>query len=287
MRLITAKLKDREILGLVNPEKTHFVKINTLGVSFIDMIDLINRITTEEFNLLSKLDFLSIKETYSLSDIEFLSPIPKPMHDIICLGVNYADHAEEFGSNALEVPVYFSKRAAVTTGHLGTLDGHFEVDEHMDYEVELAIIIGKKAKKIQPEIAEDFIFGYTLLNDFTSRVLQKRSSQWYLGKSTDGFAAMGPWIVTRDEIPMPFSLSFCSRVNGEVRQNSNTDFMIHGINKVLSEISQNITLYPGDIISMGTSAGVGMGFDPPKMLKSGDIVECEIEKVGILKNFVG
>jgi len=287
MRLITARIDKDNVLGIVNSEKTHMAAISTLGFDFADMTQLITEITPEELDLLSKLDFSSAKKVYPLSEVEFLSPIPKPIHDIICLGVNYAAHAAEFGREAPNVPVYFGKRAATTTGHLQTFDGHLEVDEALDYEVELAVIIGKQAKKIRLEEVEEYIFGYSIFNDLTLRNVQKRHNQWFLGKSVDGFAAMGPWIVTKDEMPMPFSLSLCSRVNGEVRQSSNTDLLVHGIDKVISEMSQSITLYPGDIIATGTPSGVGMGFNPPKMLKKGDVVECEIEGLGVLKNIVG
>ena len=288
MRLITAKLKNNrsEVLGVVNPEQTHMAAINDLGFDFADMLDLISRITPDELKKLSATDFSAAK-LHSLSEIEFLSPIPRPKHDIICLGVNYAAHAAEFGREAPDAPVYFGKRAATTTGHLAVLDGHLDVDTFLDYEVELAVIIGKECKKIKLEDVEDYIFGYSIFNDFTSRALQRKHMQWFLGKSTDGFAAMGPWIVTKDELKMPFSLSLACRVNGEARQNSNTDLMVHGIAKVIAEMSQSITLYPGDIIATGTPSGVGMGFDPPKSLKTGDVVECEIEGLGILKNTIG
>jgi len=285
MRFVTAMLGNNEVLGIVNPEKTHIAEINALGFNFCDMLDLVARITPQELEKLTKTDFASVK-AHPLAETKLLSPIPRPKYDIICLGQNYAAHAEEFGSKPPEVPIYFGKRATSTAGHLSEIDGHFEVDKFMDYEVELAVIIGKEAKKITYETVEDYIFGYSIFNDFTSRSLQKRHHQWYLGKSTDGFASMGPWIVTKDEMPMPFHLSLESRVNGEVRQKSNTELLLHGIEKVLVEMSQSITLYPGDIIATGTPSGVGMGFDPPKMLKSGDVVECEIEGLGILKNFV-
>jgi len=288
MRLITAKLKkdNKELLGILTPEGTHVAEIKALGFNFNTMLELIERITPQELEKLGQIDLAETKNLFSLADMEFLSPIPKPKHDIICLGVNYAAHAAEFGREAPTVPVYFGKRATSTTGHLGVLDGHLEVDEFLDYEVELAVIIGKEAKKIKPEDVEDYIFGYSVFNDFTSRTLQRGHMQWFLGKSTDGFASMGPWILTKDELKMPFSLSLECRVNGEVRQSSNTDLMVHGINKVISQMSQSITLYPGDIIATGTPSGVGMGFDPPKVLKSGDEVECEVEGVGILKNTI-
>ena len=315
MKLITAKIKTGtvpnatskggafiEVIGIVNKEQTHMAVINELGLdldsnsslysvfasdfNFSNMLDLIERITPHQLEQLSKVNFSKAKEIYALSDIEFLAPIPNPKHDIICLGMNYAAHAEELGNKAPEVPVFFGKRAAITTGHLCTLDGHLEVDKFLDYEVELAVIIGKKAKKIKPEDVEDYIFGYSVFNDFSHRTLQREHKQWLLGKGTDGFVTMGPWIITKNELPMPFSLNLTSRVNGEVRQSSNTDLMIHPIAKAISTLSQNITLFPGDIIATGTPAGVGMGFDPPRMLKKGDVVECEVEGIGVLKNII-
>jgi len=290
MRLITARLKAKEVLGIVNKEKTHMVVINELGLgsdfNFVNMIDLITRITSEELDKLSKVDFSKATGIHALSDIEILAPIPNPKHDIICLGVNYAAHAAEFGNDVPEAPIFFGKRAATTTGHLGALDGHLEVDEFLDYEVELAVIIGKKVKKLNPEDVEECIFGYSVFNDFSLRTLQRAHKQWFLGKGADGFATMGPWIVTKEELPMPFSLNLYCRVNGEVRQSSNTDLMIHNIKSAISKLSQNITLYPGDIIATGTPSGVGMGFDPPRMLKKGDVVECEVEGIGVLRNTI-
>ena len=287
MKLITARLKNTsgEALGIVNKEKTHMAVVG-FEFNFSNMLDLITRITPEEFDKLSKTDFSKAKDVHALSDIEFLAPIPNPKHDIICLGANYAAHAAELGREAPAIPIFFGKRASTTTGHLGSVDGHLETDEFLDYEVELAVIIGKQAKKIVPENVEEYIFGYSVFNDFTLRTLQNAHKQWYLGKGTDGFTTMGPWIVTKDELPMPFSLNLFCRVNGEVRQSSNTELMIHSIKDAISKLTQNITLYPGDIIATGTPAGVGMGFKPPRMLKKGDTVECEVEGIGVLKNTI-
>ena len=287
MLLVTARLKSGDVLGIVNREKTLMAVIQNTDFGFSNMLELVERVTPEQLRKLSETDFSAALEVHALSEIELLSPIPNPKHDIICLGVNYADHAAEFGRSSPDVPVYFGKRAAATTGHLGTLDGHLDVDEFLDYEVELAVIIGKQGKKIPAENVENYIFGYTVFNDFTSRTIQKSHKQWFLGKSTDGFASIGPWIVTKDELPMPLSLNLCSRVNGEVRQKSNTELMVHDIASCISRLSQNITLCPGDIIATGTPSGVGMGFDPPKMLKPGDVVECEVEGIGVLRNFIG
>ena len=202
-------------------------------------------------------------------------------------------HAEEsarYKKEAFErdkkYPVYFSKRVnrATTDGDIIPLyDG---LVDSLDYECELAVIIGKEAKNISADSAYDYVFGYTIMNDVSARNLQTRHKQWYFGKSLDGFTPMGPWIVTKDEFEEPPVLKICSRVNGELRQNSVTDLMITTIADAISELSQGMTLKAGTIIAMGTPAGVGMGFEPPKFLKSGDIVECEIEGIGCIKNIV-
>ena len=156
----------------------------------------------------------------------------------------------------------------------------------LDYEAELAVIIGRDCKNVRERDAAACIFGYTVLNDVSARNLQTEHNQWYFGKSLDGFTPMGPCIVTEDEIPYPPALSISSTVNGELRQNSNTKYLLHSISEIIAELSQGMTLLAGTIIATGTPAGVGMGFDPPKFLKSGDVVTCEIEKIGRLTNMV-
>jgi 2-keto-4-pentenoate hydratase/2-oxohepta-3-ene-1,7-dioic acid hydratase in catechol pathway len=158
--------------------------------------------------------------------------------------------------------------------------------ERLDYEAELAIIIGKTAKNVKAEDAGDYIFGYTVLNDVSARVLQTTHKQWYFGKSLDGFTPIGPCITTADEIAFPPALKISATVNGELRQDATTDLLITGIPAIIEELSSGMTLLPGTIIATGTPAGVGMGFDPPKFLKAGDVVECTIEKIGTLRNTV-
>lgn len=156
--------------------------------------------------------------------------------------------------------------------------------DSLDYEAELAFIIGKDAKNVAPEQARDYIFGYTIMNDVSARTIQNRHKQWYFGKSLDGFTPMGPCVVTTESLPYPPHLKIQSYVNGELRQDSNTELLIFGIDHIVSELSQGMTLKAGTIISTGTPAGVGMGFQPPKYLKAGDVVECVIEGIGRLAN---
>lgn len=221
------------------------------------------------------------------------APIPRPRQDVICLGINYKAHAEEaerYSAEAFKkerpIPIYFSKRVTEAVAPEGFIESHPGLVERLDYEAELAVIIGKAAKNVKAADAAEYIFGYTVLNDVSARVLQTRHKQWYFGKGLDGFTPIGPCITTADEISFPPALAITSHVNGELRQNSTTDLLITGIADIIEELSSGMTLLPGTVIATGTPAGVGMGFDPPKFLKSGDIVECTIEKIGTLRNTV-
>ena len=226
-----------------------------------------------------------------LSQVTLLAPIPRPRQDVICLGMNYRDHAEESAryngdsfSHDSAIPVYFSKRVNEAVPPEGPIQSHPGLVQQLDYEVELAVIIGRAARDVSPEQAADYIFGYTVLNDVSARLLQTSHKQWYFGKSLDGFTPMGPCITTADEIPFPPALDISCQVNGEPRQHSNTRLLITGIAEILAELSSGITLLPGTIIATGTPAGVGMGFHPPKFLKSGDVVACTIQGIGTLRN---
>ena len=226
-----------------------------------------------------------------LGEVRLLAPIPHPRQDVICLGVNYRDHAEESARvtgthRAGSIPIYFSKRVAEAVPPGGWIESHADLDLQLDYEAELAVIIGKTARNVPADRAAEYVFGYTVLNDVSARELQHAHVQWYFGKSLDGFTPMGPWIVTADEIPFPPALEIRSSVNGEARQRSNTALFINSIQDVLEELTAGMTLLPGTIIATGTPAGVGMGFDPPKFLQSGDVVECAIEGIGALRSTV-
>ena len=232
-------------------------------------------------------------ETLPLSEVTLLAPIPRPRQDVICLGINYHAHAEEAARYSAEsftkerpIPIYFSKRVTEAVAPDGFIESHPGLVERLDYEAELAIIIGKTAKNVKAEDAGDYIFGYTVLNDVSARVLQTTHKQWYFGKSLDGFTPIGPCITTADEIAFPPALKISATVNGELRQDATTDLLITGIPAIIEELSSGMTLLPGTIIATGTPAGVGMGFDPPKFLKAGDVVECTIEKIGTLRNTV-
>lgn len=226
-------------------------------------------------------------------DARLLSPIPVPLQDVICLGLNYTEHAEEAAAFSSEsfitkdrYPVYFSKRVFHSPADKDPVPAYEGLVDSLDYEAELAVIIGRDIKGVSPKEVPGCIFGYTILNDFSARNLQTRHTQWYLGKSLDGYTPMGPCIVTADEFSFPPALAISSTVNGELRQNSTTDMMIFGIDRIVSELSAAMTLRAGTIISTGTPKGVGMGFHPPKFLKKGDVVSCSIEGIGTLTNVI-
>ncbi|MBE6017807.1 MAG: fumarylacetoacetate hydrolase family protein [Lachnospiraceae bacterium] len=232
------------------------------------------------------------EERIPADEVKFLSPIPRPAHDVICLGMNFADHTTEaarFHPTMVRenYAVYFSKRVNLAVPDKGIVDSHENVTQKVDYEAEVAVIIGKDAYQVAAKDAQEYVFGYTLLNDISAREVQTRHKQFYLGKSLDGFTPIGPWIVTADEFAFPPMIPVRSYVNGELRQNGNTSQWIYGIEDVIEDLSAGMTLEAGTIISMGTPAGVGMGFDPPKFLKKGDVVICEADGIGTLTNTIG
>ncbi|WP_086276434.1 fumarylacetoacetate hydrolase family protein [Campylobacter vicugnae] len=288
MRLITYKKDGIVKLGVLSANNG-VMDISTTGIDKKDMNDLIITLTHTERQILEDLSSKSGGEPYE--SIEKLPPILFPLQDIICLGINYMEHAKESYrfkkiefDGKREFPVYFGKRANYILGDGAKFPSHSNITQTLDYEVELALIIGKDAYNVSIKDALEYVFGYTILNDISSRDIQNRYKQWYYGKSLDGSTLMGPWIETNLDIS---NLKICSRINGELRQNANTADMIFDAAYVISDLSTGMTLKAGTIISLGTPSGVGMGFTPPKYLKKDDIVECEIEGIGILKNIVG
>ncbi len=226
-------------------------------------------------------------------DVILDAPIPRPRQDVLCLGLNYYAHAEEahsFAQDAFDLKkkktVYFSKRCAYAPGTKAGIYLDEELTQKMDYETELGVIIGKEAYKVNEEEADDYIFGYTVINDLSARDLQTAHTQWYFGKSLDGYCPMGPCIVTKDEFTLPLDLYIRCHVNGELRQDSRTSNMIHTVPEVIAEFSRGIRLLPGTIISTGTPEGTCMGMKEPVFLKKGDTVVCEIEGIGVLENTI-
>lgn len=226
------------------------------------------------------------QDVINRTDIELLAPIPRPEKNIFCIGKNYADHAKELGSekDIPTAPMVFTKTPTTVIGPDENILFPESVTDSLDYEGELAVVIGQTGKQIQKEKAYDYVFGYTIINDVTARDLQKRHKQFFLGKSLDTSCPMGPVIVHKSAVKDPHHLKIETRVNGEVRQSANTSDVIFDIPELIKTISAGTTLEPGDIIATGTPAGVGKGFNPPRYLKAGDVVEITVEGIGTLKN---
>jgi 2-keto-4-pentenoate hydratase/2-oxohepta-3-ene-1,7-dioic acid hydratase in catechol pathway len=229
---------------------------------------------------------------HAIDKIELSAPIPRPRKNIMCLGENYAEHARETAEargRTASLPrhaVIFTKAPTTANGPYGDIVIDPTVSEQVDWEAELAVVIGKSGKNIREEDALDYVFGYTVLNDVSARDLQFQHKQYFKGKSIDGYCPMGPWIVTADEVADPQQLPIRLRVNDVVKQEANTSMMIFSVRQIISILSRGMTLEPGDIIATGTPSGVGFARNPPEFLKAGDVVETEIEGIGMMRNRV-
>jgi 2-keto-4-pentenoate hydratase/2-oxohepta-3-ene-1,7-dioic acid hydratase in catechol pathway len=223
-----------------------------------------------------------------LADVELDVPVPNPQK-IICIGMNYSDHIEETKGIAgttretPDDPVLFAKWNTALLPHEGTVLIP-SATEKVDWEAELAVVIGKRGVRIPRDEALSYVGGYTAFNDVSARDLQLSGPQWTAGKSPDTFAPVGPWVVTADELADASTLSIKLRLNGETMQDANTSQLIHPIDKLIEFISAVITLEPGDIIATGTPSGVGLAMDPPFFIQAGDVTEVEIEGIGVLRN---
>jgi len=219
---------------------------------------------------------------YPIDKITLHAPVPKP-GKLICIGLNYRDHAEEAGAQIPADPTLFAKMASCVIAH-GEAIKLPTVSTDIDYEAELAVVIGKRAKDVPAAKALDYVVGYTIVNDVSARDFQRRTTQWMAGKNFDTFAPMGPHIVLKDEIPDPHVLDISLEINGRRLQNSNTKNLIFNVNVLIADITRFLTLEPGDVISTGTPSGVGFVRKPPVFLLAGDRVKVEIAKIGALEN---
>lgn len=228
-------------------------------------------------------------------DARLMAPIPRPPKNVFCVGKNYHEHAKEFAGSGFDggakdvvppFPVVFSKphTSIIATGE--PILGHLDPTGGLDYEGELGVVIGRGGRGISKADAASHVFGYTIINDVTARHLQKRHSQWILGKGLDSFCPMGPAILTADAVPDPTKLTLTTWVNGQQRQHAPVSDLIFDIPTLIEAISAAITLEPGDVIATGTPAGVGIGFSPPVFLASGDVVRIEVPGIGTLENRV-
>lgn len=232
----------------------------------------------------------------AIKDIKLLAPIPEPRRDIFCVGKNYHAHAAEFHNSGFDAgareavpsaPVIFTKATTSVVGPGAVVKGSLDPTNTVDYEGELAVVIGKRAFQVTEEDAFDHVFGYVIVNDVTSRELQRKHNQWVIGKGIDTFCPMGPWLVSADEVEDVTALELETRINGELRQKVKVADLIFDIPTLIATMSQTMTLLPGDVIATGTPVGVGIGFEPPKYLNPGDQMQVSITALGVLENTVG
>ncbi|WP_433748829.1 fumarylacetoacetate hydrolase family protein [Falsibacillus pallidus] len=302
MKFVSYKMEENESfsLGVVSEDETYFWNLKALhhasskGTDYPEtMLHAIQKGETFINEVNEWINFgksCSKPSIYQETAAEAIigPPIPRPPKHILCVGKNYREHALELGTEA-DIPtdiMMFTKPPTSIIGQGDSIDPHPSLTEALDYEGELAVVIGTGGRNISREDALKHVFGYTIINDVTARDLQARHKQFFIGKSLDTFCPMGPWIVHSSVITDPHSLNIKTKVNGEIRQDSNTEHFIFPIDEIISVLSRGMTLEPGDIIATGTPAGVGKGFKPPRYLKSGDTIEVEIEGIGVLHNIV-
>jgi len=292
MKLVRFLRSDRESYGVLTGDRVLSLPnlANALRVRVPPTLDALISLGARGLSSMEKLKRNATqtelkKATLRLSDIEILAPLPSPPK-IICLGLNYRDHAAEQGASLPDEPLIFMKpRTAIIGPDQSIVKPSFV--QKLDYEAELAIVIGRRGKDIAVSDAKNHIFGYTAFNDVSARDLQFKDRQWTRAKSFDTFAPVGPCITTADQIGDPTNLWIRTRVNGELRQNSTTKNMVFNVYEIVHHISRVMTLEPSDLIATGTPAGVAFAMKPePRFLSPGDIVEIEIENIGTLRNKV-
>jgi 2-keto-4-pentenoate hydratase/2-oxohepta-3-ene-1,7-dioic acid hydratase in catechol pathway len=283
MRLITYRTPAGPRVGALAPGSDHFVSVPGLT-----MLELAGK---GEAGLEAVRRILATGTPVPLAGVELMAPIPEPRRNLFCLGWNYAEHSRETAalrgrSAALpERPVFFTKATTTVNGPGGRIMVDPRISEQLDWEVELGVVVGSGGRDLTRARALEHVFGYTVLNDVSARDLQMgHGGQFFKGKSLDGTCPMGPWIVTRDEVPDPHALKLWCRVNGVVKQEGCTSDLVFDLPAILESLSLGLTLLPGDVIATGTPAGVGFARRPPEFLRPGDVVECEIEGIGVLRN---
>lgn len=295
MKLVSCIYQSEHQIGIVNGESVVLLSSLLPGwpTKNKDMLSIIDDGPSAMVAINTAMDVNKSSDyAVSLSSVTLLAPIPRPRKNIMCLGFNYVEHAREsLQANKREVkipehPIVFTKSVSSVNGPYADIPYNRRASTQLDWEVELAVVIGKGGINITEENALDHVFGYSVINDISARDLQFRHKQFFLGKSLDGACPMGPWIVTADEIADPHALDLSCWVNGELKQSANTCQQLFKIAKVIEILSTGMTLEPGDIIATGTPSGVGFARIPPEFLQPDDIVECEIENIGRIKNRV-
>ena len=300
MKLLTYTLKEiyEPRLGFIHNNQVidmeDFGEISNfpLPKTMLELIDLGFELVEELNDMIAETDPTFFEEiAYEMDEVTFLAPIPKPRKNIIGIGLNYTEHVAE-SARGLDTsgklpqkPIIFSKPPTTVTATNTEIIKNTKLTSQLDWEVELAVVIGKKGKYVSKEKAMDYVFGYTVINDISARDC-RREGQWIVSKGQDTFAPMGPILVTKDEIKNPHNLNLSLKVNGIEKQHANSKFMLFNINELIEDLSIVFTLEPGDIIATGTPAGVGAGRNPQEWLHDGDVVEATVEGIGTIVNTV-
>lgn len=299
MKLLTYKTNDTEPrLGFIHNNQVidmeDFGEISNfpLPTTMLELIDMGFELVEELNDMIAETDPSFFEEiAYEMDEVTFLAPIPKPRKNIIGIGLNYTEHVAE-SARGLDTsgklpqkPIIFSKPPTTVTATNTEIIKNTKLTSQLDWEVELAVVIGKKGKYVAKEDAMDYVFGYTVINDVSARDC-RREGQWIVSKGQDTFAPMGPILVTKDEIENPHNLNLSLKVNGIEKQHANSKFMLFNINELIEDLSIVFTIEPGDIIATGTPAGVGAGRNPQEWLHDGDVVEATVEGIGTIVNTV-
>lgn len=290
MKLLTCVYEGREIPTVLAPEGGAVVPVEALGTPFEDMNALIRGTDRAALRRMGEAA-ARCGVRIPLAEVRLTAPIPHPVRDVVCMGLNYKAHADEMADALKEQrtervwPIFFGKAVDRCRGDGEDIPSHADFISTLDYECELGVILGRDARNVAPEDVEEYVFGYTILNDVTGRELSRHKQNYFM-KSLDGSCPLGPWIVTADEIAYPPALDLRLSVNGEPRQRGNTRDMIFGVTDIVSELTRGVTLPAGTIIATGSPTGIGFGMDPPVFLRDGDVVVCEIQGIGTLTNTV-
>lgn len=294
MKFLTFRVRDKEAVGLLTDDERNIIDLTAAGHAST-MLDLIENFPERKDDI--RLLLKSGAHTFPASQVTIAAPIPVPPRNIFCVGKNYYEHAKEFGSSGFdsgsvggnevpEYPIFFSKPPSAVIGPDQPIVSANDPFQSVDYEGEFAVVVGRRGRITDSDDPMSFVFGYTILNDVTSRELQKRHKQWLLGKGIDSFAPMGPTIVTAESLGNISELGIRTLVNGELRQAAHIRDLIFDVPALLKALGRSITLIPGDIIATGTPVGVGIGFEPPRYLRAGDKVRVEVDRLGALENLV-
>ena len=276
MKLVTFVADGREAVGVVDGDAVIDLAQGAFPSTMIGLIEAWPKVEADVRRFAA-----GTKPHFALSHVRLKAPVPKPSK-ILAIGLNYADHIAETGREKPQRQVWFAKMTSAVNGPFDSIQIPM-ASEKVDYEAELVFVIGKRCRHVAKEKAAEVIFGYCAGNDVTARDWQQASPQWILGKSFDTHAPFGPWIVTSDELGDPHTLGIRCRVNGDLRQNSNTRELVFNVFEQIAHLSEAMTLEPGDVIYTGTPSGVGVAMKPPSFLKSGDMVRVEIDRIGALE----